>query len=82
MGAPQLVGLQSQHLLAYFISILLVWSCYLQVVKVMVDDGEGGIIPYTAAVIGTDAMHDLAVLQASVYDIEFYTHVAEWRPID
>eukprot|EP00878_Enallax_costatus_P012781 GHUV01013348.1.p1 GENE.GHUV01013348.1~~GHUV01013348.1.p1 ORF type:complete len:222 (+),score=21.37 GHUV01013348.1:78-743(+) len=36
-----------------------------QLVKVMLDDGGGSSTPYTAAVIGTDAMHDLAVLQVS-----------------
>ena len=35
----------------------------LQVVKVVLDDGSGGSQPYVARVVGTDAMHDLAVLQ-------------------
>lgn len=34
-----------------------------QVVKVVLDDGSGGSQPYVARVVGTDAMHDLAVLQ-------------------
>lgn len=38
---------------------------YVQLVKVVLDDGTGSSKSYTAKLIGTDAMHDLAVLSVS-----------------
>jgi hypothetical protein len=48
-----------------FLLLLLLLLLLGQVVKVVLDDGSGSSKPYVARVVGTDAMHDLAVLQVS-----------------